>query len=146
MNRHPHRWLALALAASVLYLAAGIVFGTLAGVAGPTPARTLWRATAFLFSGAVYVAHLAAERESRRALASSLHVAAAVALGAFGLALSANIHSLLDQSANHFRLTLALVLWPLITAVPAFVVALAATTLGNRRARRPTEAAPQPKT
>lgn len=141
-----NRWLARALAVSVLYLAAGIVFGTLAGAAGPTPMRTLWRATAFLFSGGVFVAHLAVEWKSRRALASSLHVAAAVAIGAFGLALSANVHGLSDRSANNFRLTLALVLWPLLTAVPAFVVALAATTLGNRLVRRPTEAAPPPRT
>jgi peptidoglycan/LPS O-acetylase OafA/YrhL len=146
MNRRPHRWLALALAAAVLYLAAGIVFGTLAGAAGPTLTRTLWRATAFLFSGGVFVAHLAVEWKSRRVLASSLHVAAAVAIGAFGLALSANIHGLSDPSAKHFRLTLALVLWPLLTALPAFVVALAATTLGSRLPRRPTEAEPQPRT
>ena len=145
MNRRSDRWLALALAASVLYLAAGIVFGTLAGAAGLTPMRTVWRATAFLFSGAVFVTHLAVERKRRRALASSLHVAAAVAIGAFGLALSANIHGLSEPSANNFRLILALVLWPLLTAGPAFVVALAATTLGNRLARRPTEAAPQPR-
>jgi hypothetical protein len=49
----------------------------------------------------------------------------AVALGAFGLAVAANIHSLQAGTGNRQLLALALVIWPIMTFVPAFVVALA---------------------
>jgi hypothetical protein len=54
-----------------------------------------------------------------------LHVAFAVALGAFGLAVGANIHSLSVGSTNLHRqlLLLSLGIWPVITALPAFLVA-----------------------
>lgn len=147
MNEHRDRWLTRVVGASLTYFAAGIIFGALAGAAGPTPARTLWRATAFLVSGVVYVAHLAAEWRSRRVLASSLHVALAVAIGAFALALSANIHSLFVASSNRLLLRASVLIWPVMTALPAFVVAFAATTLGNRLGRRTDEgAAPRPGT
>lgn len=48
----------------------------------------------------------------------------AVAFGAFGLALLANIHDLGSASGYRLRMLIALVTWPLITAVPAFIVAL----------------------
>ena len=132
--RSSPRWLPRTLAVSVIYVAIGGVFSTLAGAAGQTPARTAWRAAAFLLSGIVYVAHLAVERRTARPLTASLHVAVSVAIGAFGIALSANLHSLSVEAANRGLLRLSLVIWPLMTGAPAFVVALAATTLGNRLA------------
>lgn len=134
MSAHSLRWLPRGLAVGVVYVAIGAVFGALAGAAGQTPSRTAWRAAAFLVSGLVYLAHLAFERTTARVVAASLHVAAAVAIGAFGLALSANLHSLSVESANRALLRLSLVIWPLMTGLPAFVVALVATTLGNRLA------------
>ena len=77
----------------------------------------------------------------RRSLLKGL--ACAVALGAFGLALSATIHSLLVASTGpHRRLVLlALVVWPIMTGLPAFVVALAAIAIEGARRRywRPQE-------
>jgi hypothetical protein len=49
-----------------------------------------------------------------------------VGLGAFGLAAAANIHALIAGTGNQRLLALALVIWPIITGVPAFIVALAA--------------------
>ena len=141
MALHSRGWIPRALAASFIYVAIGVGFGTLAGAAGQTPARTVWRAAAFLLSGIIYGAHLALERKTARVLASSLHVAVAVAIGAFGLALSANVHSLSVETANRALLRMSLVIWPLMTGLPAFVVALAATTLGNRLLPTPMNAA-----
>ena len=50
----------------------------------------------------------------------------AVALGAFGLAVAANLHSLQVGTGDRQLLALALVIWPIMTGVPSFVVALAA--------------------
>ena len=43
--------------------------------------------------------------------------------GAFALAAAANIHALSAGTGNHSLLALALVIWPIMTGVPAFVVA-----------------------
>ena len=48
-------------------------------------------------------------------------------MGAFGLAVAANIHSLRTGTGNQRLLALALVIWPIIAAVPAFIVALVVT-------------------
>jgi hypothetical protein len=56
-----------------------------------------------------------------------MHVGIAVALGAFALAVNANVHGYRVGSGNQRLLAFALVAWPAITAVPAFVVALVAT-------------------
>ena len=53
-----------------------------------------------------------------------MFASAAVALGAFALALAANIHDLGSASGYRPRMLIALVAWPLLTAVPAFIVAL----------------------
>jgi hypothetical protein len=61
-----------------------------------------------------------------------------VALGAFGLALAGNIHDLWSISGYRPRMLIALVAWPVLTGVPAFIVALiAAAGLGLvRRSKR----------
>jgi hypothetical protein len=75
-----------------------------------------------------YAAHIAYERFrlGNSPGSAALHVAFAVALGAFGLAVGANIHSLSTGSTNQHRqlLLLSLGIWPVITALPAFLVAL----------------------
>jgi hypothetical protein len=59
----------------------------------------------------------------------------AVALGAFALAVGANVHALRTGS-RHGLLIPALVLWPLLTGIPAYVVALVAVAgLALRRRR-----------
>jgi hypothetical protein len=54
------------------------------------------------------------------------HASLAVALGSFLLAVSANINSFRLANAQHGLLAIALVVWPLMTGIPAFVVALIA--------------------
>ena len=66
-------------------------------------------------------------------MSASFHSALAVAFGAFGLAVAATAHARLGGGLNH-RYGLALVLWPVITAVPAFVVALVLSAVLRPRA------------
>ena len=88
----------------------------------------MWRLAAWLVSAGAFGAHI--WHEHRRLQSSPQLTAAraslAVALGAFGLAVGATVHAVTASSPRHFP-ALMLVVWPLITAVPAFVVALAAT-------------------
>lgn len=110
--------LAAAIVIGIVYCAVGVVFQ------GPFA----WRLAAWVLSAAVYAIHLVYEqfglRHSPRVAA--VHVAAAVALGAFGLAVAATLHRTFSAgSPADFRLyALALIAWPVLTALPAFVVGL----------------------
>jgi hypothetical protein len=54
----------------------------------------------------------------------------AVGLGGFGLAVSASLHG---HATNHPFPAIALLIWPVMTALPAFVVALVVAVLLTRR-------------
>src|ERR1700716_253530 len=111
----------------IVYALVGIVF------AAPTTHVQAWRRAAWAVSVIGYAAHIAYERlrlgNSPGPVA--LHVAAAVALGAFGVAVGANIHSLSTGSTTQHRqlLLLSLGIWPVITALPAFIVALGTSVI-----------------
>src|SRR6267143_4992771 len=117
-------WVRTAVFLGIGYAFVGIVFAV------PVTHAQAWRLAAWVVSAIGYAAHIAYERFRLRnsPRSAALHVALAVALGAFGLAVGANIHSLSLESTNEHRplLLLALGLWPIITAVPAFLVALVA--------------------
>ena len=111
----------------LFYALVGILF------AWPVEHVRVWRLAAWGVSAGAYAAHIGYEHfrlhdPPRR---TALHVAVAVALGALGLAVAANLHSLsVPSTTGHRRLLLiALAAWPVMTGVPAFLVALAAATL-----------------
>jgi hypothetical protein len=121
MSSNQRGWIRAVLLAGAAYLVIGRVF------AFPTSNVQFWRLAAWVVSGAVFATHIGYEhlrlRHSPRTTAS--HAALAAAIGAFGLAVAASLHKLMVSSALEPKWLLALVLWPAITAVPAFVVALA---------------------
>jgi hypothetical protein len=124
------RWARVVVLVGVMYALIGVVF------AWPTSSVRVWRLAAWLVSAAAYAAHIGYERFGLRnpPRRAALHVALAVALGAFGLAVGANLHSLsVASTAQHRRLLLvALVVWPIMTGLPAFLVALAASQVLSR--------------
>ena len=97
----------------------------------------LWRLAAWLASAAVAAAHIGYEhyRLNSSPRATALHAAGAVALGAFGLALAANVHWLFAGTHGQPAPLLALPVWPVITALPAFPLALAVATVLARFSR-----------
>jgi hypothetical protein len=125
-------WLWTALLAGVLYVLVGLTFSALSGSATSRGWFLTWRLGAWVVSAAVYGAHVGYEhfRLRHSPPVTALHVATAVAFGGFGLAVAATVHALLTPAAKpNLRLfALALVLWPLITALPAYAVALAGTS------------------
>jgi hypothetical protein len=118
-----HSWFGFALMIGVVYAAIGITFAL------PASNVPVWRLAAWVVSGLIYVFHIAYEhyRLNNSVRATALHAAGAAAIGAFGLAVAANIHEL--WRAPHYRpaLAVALVAWPVLVVVPAFIVALAIT-------------------
>jgi hypothetical protein len=121
-------WLRTVLLVGGAYLLIGITFALLAGRAPSIHARATWRLAAWVLSAVVFAAHTWFEHLRRRAPGTTaLHVSLAVAVGAFVLALAALAHPHAPvRMSSHL---LALVLWPLITAVPAFLAALVAAAV-----------------
>jgi hypothetical protein len=119
-------WFQTALCIGIMYLVVGLASGTLANRASSTQMRVRWRLAAWLTSAAVFAAHVAYERLRLRSSSgsASFHTSLAVAFAAFMLAVAATVRAGSGGGADH-RYALALVAWPAVTAVPAFVVALA---------------------
>jgi len=112
-------WVRTAVFLGIGYALVGIVFAV------PATHLQAWRLAAWVVSAIGYAAHIAYERFRLQNSPGSaaLHVAFAVALGAFGLAVGANMHSLSAGSTHRHLLLLSLGIWPVITALPAFLVA-----------------------
>lgn len=120
------RWLSAAILAGVLYVVVGFTFAALAAAAASDKVQFFWRLSAFIVSGLIFAAHIAYEHFRRRSTArpTAWHASVGVGFGGFALALVANIHDLGSASGYRPRMLIALVAWPLLTAVPAFFVAL----------------------
>ena len=124
-NRQP--WLRLAVALGAAYAAVGLFFAL------PGGHIKAWRWAAWLVSAGFYASHIWRERFTFRTppFPAALHVASAAAIGAFGLAVAANIHSLRLHSDSHHQqlMVISLGLWPAITGIPAFLIAWAASAI-----------------
>ena len=132
------RWISRAILLGIAYFVVGFAFAELAKPTVSDQAR-LWRLAAWIVSAIIYGGHIGYEQlRLRNSIgATALHTAMAVALGAFLLAVGATVHKVIFTShASYWRFALALVVWPIITAVPAFLVALA---LAAVLARLPTK-------
>ena len=128
-------WVRAMTLVAVAYMAIGIVFAALAADANYV---RVWRLAAWLASAAAAAAHIGYEHYRLRSSPrlTALHAAGAVALGAFGLALAANIHWLVAGTHGQRPPLLALPVWPVITALPAFLAALAVATVLAHVSRR----------
>ena len=122
------RWARAVVIVGVVYLVAGLIFGALAGAAASHQMRVAWRLAAWATSAAAYASHIWYEQLRLRhsPATTAFHAALAVAIGAFGLAASASIHAI--RAHTHFPSS-ALISWPIVTALPAFVVAFVAAAV-----------------
>ena len=97
----------------------------LAGMASSPAGVKGWRFAAWLLSLVVFAVHFAIERDrDPRRLNVAARVALAVAIGAFGVAALGPFRMHWGEPARLKLAALSLVAWPLITGIPAFVVAL----------------------
>jgi hypothetical protein len=124
-------WLRTAILAGLGYFLVGRLFAV------PGEHAQAWRLAAWVVSFLIYTTHFRLERarpgSSPRVVA--LHVATAVAIGAFALALALMMRSVAAQGSLTPRWLAALVLFPAVTAVPAFLVALVTAVALARRGR-----------
>ncbi|HWN07914.1 MAG TPA: hypothetical protein VNO50_01270 [Pyrinomonadaceae bacterium] len=135
MERSSHKsWIGTVILVGVVYFLIG------RGSTLPHDNVGTWRLAAWVASAGVAAAHIGYERFQldRSPLVTALHAALAVALGAFLLAIAATINAVMVVANPPYgRYLLALVLWPIFTAVPAFLVSLAiASVLARLPAKR----------
>ena len=128
-----HQWLPAVILFAAVYLVVGVAFPN-----PPASDKTqfIWRLAAWMICAVAFAIHIGLERFRFRSSprTTALHASLSVALGAFGLASAANVHALRTGNGNQRLLALALLIWPLITGVPAFVVAwVLAALLGRSR-------------
>ena len=120
------RWFPTAMLFAIVYPVVGITFAASANSSASNEVRVTWRLAAWLVSAAAFAAHVAHEHSRTRNSRprAALHASVAVALGAFVLAVWVNVHALWGASSHPRPLApLALVVFPAVTGVPAFVVA-----------------------
>jgi hypothetical protein len=119
------QWIARTILAALVYLIAGMTFGALAGDAVSHRMVVMWRLGAWVLSAIAFVTHILFESFRARfaPAATALHASIAAALGALGLAAAAAMHSHLSTPAHSFPVARAFIMWPLVTGLPAFVVA-----------------------
>ncbi|MFN2493341.1 MAG: hypothetical protein ABR501_10720 [Pyrinomonadaceae bacterium] len=131
------RWLRAVVLFGAVYFVAGIAFAALASGAYSNSMRESWNRFGFLISAVAFGLHIAYEhfRLRNSPWITAAHVSLAVALGAFALAVKANIHGYRGGSSNQRLLAFALIAWPAITAIPAYVVSLIAGAALNLRQR-----------
>jgi len=86
----------------------------------------VWRLGAWLICALAFAIHIGLEHFRFRdsPYRTALHVSASVSIGAFALAVAANINALRTGTGNQRLLVLALVIWPIMAGVPAFIIAL----------------------
>lgn len=123
ITRQP--WLRSVILTGLVYIVIGVVAVGFAGSAASAHSRNAWRFAAWLSSVIAFAIHVAYERfrGDATAVRSARYAAGAVALGAFALAAVGPVRS--HWAADNFWRTvgLSVVLWPLLTGIPAFLVA-----------------------
>jgi len=121
-----HKWVPMVVLLGGVYFVLGVAFAKFASWGALNLTNVTWNRLGFLLSGIAFTIHIAYEHFRLRSspLVTAWHVSVAVALGALALAVNANIHGYSAGSNNKRLLAVALVAWPAITAIPAFLVAL----------------------
>lgn len=126
----------LAIVAGVLYTAAGVIFGGLAGAAASADARLRWRLAAWAVSGVLYLAHLAYEARRHPPRSAAWHAAFGAGIGGLGVAIAAITHAIRTGNGNLPLLLAAIAGFPVLVTIPAFLVGLVITTVIAKVQRR----------
>lgn len=139
-SRQRKAW--IILLAAVAYVLIGTGTSMLAAGASSSVGGKVSRLAAWLLSLVVFGVHLAIERSrDPRRVRVAARVALAVAIGAFGVAALGPLRMHWGEPARLKLVMLSLVAWPVLTGVPAFVVALLGG-IGLDRFAAGTEASP----
>jgi hypothetical protein len=128
------RSLLIVLLVAAAYIAVGIGFAEFSDLAKTNAIRLMWRRLAWLVCGVGFAAHIlyGSFRLKNRPRVTAIQAAVAAAVAAGGLAVAANMHEWRTASRYRPSIAMALVAWPLLIAIPAFVVATICAALLDR--------------
>jgi hypothetical protein len=128
---HERRWHYTILIIGAIYCIDGIVFGMFAGWSKSQTMVFIWRLAAWVTCALLFAGHIWYEffRFGNSPRKTALYTSSAAAAGAFGLAVAANIHAQFVTSANQILLAFSLIIWPILTAVPAFIIVFVITSV-----------------
>ena len=134
VRQHPFRTIVLV---ALVYVAIGAVTIALSRMAPSIQLRTACRFAAWIMSAVVFAAHIVHERRwSSLPRRVALRAAAAVALATLVLAVSAVIRQSMTSNLRP-SMALAIGIWPILTGVVSFLVALVVAALLSRTGRAP---------
>ena len=126
----PQGRLRTAALVGLAYVVVGLTTAALSRSAPSPQIRTVWRLAAWAISALIFGAHIAYERRLRVSAANAaLHTAMAVALATFVLAASAVVHQFTSSGSLRGSMILAFAVWPILTGIPAFLVAFSVGAL-----------------
>jgi hypothetical protein len=125
MDAIHQKWFRVVLILAAVYLVVGFGFAEIGNNASSSQIQRFWRIAAWVVSFVAYLTHFWYEhfRFHSPARTTAFHTSLAAGIASFGLAVAANIHAQFVTSSSPIMLALSLVLWPLLTMVPAFGVA-----------------------
>ena len=128
---------------AVVYAVVGLTFAAAANGAPSIRLREAWRLAAWIVCGVAFAAQIGYEHWRLGSGPGRVAVRAALAagLGALALAAAATVHAQRTGATNLRAFVLALILWPVITAVPAFIGAIVASAVLSKWRRSGTRAA-----
>lgn len=117
--------LRIILVIGMVYCITGVISGILAGQARSHTMVVVWRLASWLVCSLIFASHILWQhyRFNYSPGKTALHTSSAAAIGAFGLAVAANIHAQSVHSDNRLMLGLSLAIWPVLVMVPAFIAA-----------------------
>src|SRR5689334_8334632 len=122
--------------AGLLYGAIGVGTAALSRTADSSAGAIGWRYVAWAASAAVFLWHLIAARRWRTTpVAAAVQVAIGVALGALLLAVLGPVRAHWAEPSRSRMILLSVFAWPLLTGLPAFVVAVGAEYFLARSSR-----------
>jgi hypothetical protein len=117
------KYIKLIISFGLIYLVIGILSALITNPMEPTGMQTSLRLLALALAIAAFVYHIRLElfKSNNSILRTALYAAIATAIGTFLLAVMANIHSILTAAENKDQLPLALIVWPAVTGLLAFL-------------------------
>jgi multisubunit Na+/H+ antiporter MnhF subunit len=127
------------LIAVVAYILIGLAGGLAASAASPRQV-VVWRLAAWVLSLLTFLGHIAflRLRRSGRLVSAATQAAMSVAIAAWVLALAGPVRSHWGQSGIGRVVALSVILWPVLTGIPAFGFAYMIGSVIDRASRKAT--------
>lgn len=110
---------------AIVYLFIGVGTAIISNPLTNSEMQVVWRLASLIASIIIFISHIKYEIINRfnSPRIAAINTSGSVALGAFALAVLANIYALMNASTDNYSLLLALIIWPIVTGLISFLAA-----------------------